>query len=212
MDGTDLLKRPASPAIAGDGGSAADGVRAAEGVATAITVLTPMKPGGSLVERVVLFVAKHVPMLNKALTTLSFIHFARWAILTTIPYNGPPQKREKLRYDYLFFETNFNGTWDEYIDVFSEVIPERMSAIWGTSFGFPGPRPVGPFKDYIHRNDLPINHFYAAYPEATTKDVLAALAVRDRFASFREQAARSTDPEEFERQCPAFLTDVQHHL
>jgi len=72
--------------------------------------------------------------------------------------------------------------------------------------------PVGPFKAYIHKNDLPINHYYAAYPEATTKDVLAALAVRDRFIQLRELARTSTDAEEFRRAFHTFLTDVQHHL
>jgi hypothetical protein len=204
MADTELLDRP----LAG----ISPGPRAAEGVTTAITVLTPIRTGGPLLERLVLFVAKHVPMLNQALVELSFIHYARWAIISEIPYNGAPQKRERLHYSYLLFETNFDGSWDEYIDAFAEVIPERMSAIWGTSFGFPGPRPVGPFKAYIHHNDLPIDHYYAAYPDATTKDVLAAIAVRDRFADFREQAARLSDPDEFHRAYLAFVTEIQHHL
>jgi hypothetical protein len=186
--------------------------RAVDGKATAITVLTPIKPGGTPHVRAVLFLAEHIKMLNEALAKLSFIHYARWTIITGIPFNGPPQQQEKLHYDYLFFETNFNGTWDEYIDAFSEVIPERMQAIWGTSFGFPGPQPVGPFKDYIHFNDLPIAHYYGAYPEATTKMVISALAVRTAFEDFRTRAARITDPDEFRAAYNAFLTTIQHDL
>jgi hypothetical protein len=185
---------------------------AIDGRTTAITVLTPIMPGGAILERVVFFLGEHIKKLNEALSELSFIHYARWTIITGIPYNGEPQQREKLHYDYLFFETNFNGTWDEYIDAFSEVVPDRMKAIWGTSFGFPGPQPVGPFKDYIHLNDLPIAHYYGAYPEATTKMVLSALSVRAAFAEFRAEAAGITDPDEFSAAYQAFLTGIQHDI
>lgn len=208
MSGTDVLLQPVRNALT----AVSEGARAVAGRTTGITVLTPIKPGWTPLVRLVLFVGKNVTFLNRALTELSFIQYARWSVITDIPYNGKPQRRERLHYDYLFFETNFDGTWDEYIDAFAEVIPERMSAIWGTSFGFPGPRPVGPFKDYIHHNDLPVSHYYAACPEATTKTVLSALAVRDRFVAFSAQAAALSDPEEFRAAYQSFLTDVQHHL
>jgi len=193
-------------------GTSPDAVRAADGRATAITVLTPIKPGGTAVERIVLFLADHISKLNEALIELSFIHYARWTIIRNLPENGPPQQPEDLRYDYLFFETNFNGTWDEYIEAFSEVLPERMSAIWGTSYGFPGPQPVGPFKQYIHRNDLPISHYYAAYPEGTTKTVLAALRIGERMARFADEAGEFGDDDQFRDAYENLLTDVQHDL
>jgi hypothetical protein len=186
--------------------------RAVDGRSTAITVLTPIRPGGTSLERLVFFLGEHIKMLNQALAELSFIHYARWTIVTGLPFNGPPQQREKLHYDYLFFETNFNGTWDEYIDAFSEVVPSRMKSIWGTSFGFPGPQPVGPFKAYIHANDLPIAHYYGAYPDATTKMVLSALSIRTAFDAFRASAAKITDPDEFRTAYDDFLTGIQHDL
>ena len=39
-----------------------------------------------------------------------------------------------------------------------------MKGIWGTSYGFPGPIPVEPFKDYIRANEYVANHYYNAYP------------------------------------------------
>lgn len=185
---------------------------ASDGRATAITVITPIRPGATPLVRLVLFTAKHVPYLNRALGQLSFIHFARWAIVSGTAFNGAPQRREKLLYDYLFFETNFNGSWDEYIDAFSEVIPTRMKAIWGTSFGFPGPQPVGPFKAYIHANDLPIAHYYAAYPEASTKMVLSALSVRERLRKFAATAAQPMGPAQFRAAYEAFIADGQRDL
>jgi hypothetical protein len=187
------------------------GVRAAEGKASAITVLTPIKPRGTWKLRLVFFLGAHVKALNKKLEQLSFIHFARWTIVSAIPHNGAGHSPEKLRYRYLFFESNFNGTWDEYIDAFSEVVPERMKAIWDTSFGFPGPRPVDPFKDYIRRNDLEVAHYYAAYPDATTTEVLSALAVSRAHDDF-EQRTCGADDEAFARAWTDFLTTVQHHL
>lgn len=186
--------------------------RAVDGSTTAITVLTPVRTGHTALLRIVLFLGAHVKRLNEALEKLSFIHYARWTIITDLPYNGPPQKRDKLHYDYLFFETNFNGTWDEYIDAFSEVVPDRMQAIWGGSFGFPGPQPVGPFKDYIHANDLPIAHYYGAYPEATTKAVLAALRVEKEVAEFNARTADIRDPEEFRRAYLELITSLQHDV
>jgi hypothetical protein len=182
-----------------------------EGRATAITVMTPIKPMRTPLNRLVFWIGAHFKPLMKKLQQLSFIHYARWTIVREIPYNGPPQERERLNYDYLFFESNFNGTWDEYIDAFSEVVPARMKAIWGTSFGFPGPTPVGPFKRYIHKNDYPVQHFYSAYPQATTTEVVSALAVRDRFAPLRRDAA-GMSPEEFDAAWVDFLTEIQHDL
>ncbi len=186
--------------------------QAVDGRATAITVLTPVESGHTPLLRLVLFLGAHVKMLNEALVKLSFIHYARWTIIGDLPYNGPPQKRDRLHYDYLFFETNFNGTWDEYIDAFSEVVPDRMKAIWGSSFGFPGPQPVGPFKAYIHANDLPIAHYYAAYPDATTKEVLAALRVKAEIEKFNARTAAIDSPEDFREAYQELLTKVQHDV
>jgi hypothetical protein len=186
--------------------------RAVDGRATAITVLTPIRTGLTSLERLVFFLAEHVRVANIALAELSFIHYARWSIITGIPWNGPPQKRERLHYDYLFFETNFNGTWDEYIDAFAEVVPNRMRAIWGTAYGFPGPRPTGPFKAYIHANDLPIAYYYSAYPQASTSMVNSSLAVREAFKEFCGEVACTVDPDRFNTAYRAFLTKVQHDL
>lgn len=113
----------------------------ADGKATAMTVMTPVRRGWTLWLRVVFWIGRHYKPLMEKLERLSFIHYARWAIVKRIPYNGPPQEPERLRYRYLLFESNFNGTWDEYIDAFSQIVPRRMKAIWASSYGFPGPLP-----------------------------------------------------------------------
>jgi hypothetical protein len=118
---------------------------------------------------------------------------------------------ERLQYSYLLFESNFNGTWDQYIDAFSEVVAFRMKAIWGTSFGFPGPLPVEPFKQYIRRNEFVANHYWSAYPGATTTEIVSAGRVEAALEQLRRRAA-TLGPEAFKAEYESFLTSVQRDL
>jgi hypothetical protein len=179
-----------------------------EGQATAITVLTPLKRRGPLVLWLVFWVGRNVKATLKKLVQLSFIHYARWAVIHRFP---GPDGGEKLGHPYLLFESNFNGTWDQYIDAFSEVVPFRMKSIWGSSFGFPGPRPVEPFKQYIRRNEFVVNHYWSAYPGATTTEIISAGHVEAALAPLLEQA-RDLEPEAFKSAYESFLTEVQHYL
>jgi hypothetical protein len=183
-----------------------------DGRATAITVLTPMKWWGQPILRVAFWVTTVTGLGLGTLRRLSFIHYARWAIIDRLPPRAAgDERREHLNYPYLFFESNFNGTWDQYIDAFSEVVPNRMRAIWGSSFGFPGPLPTGPFKAYIRRNEFVANHYYSAYPEATTTMILSALQLETRLRQFVRRSA-GMEAEEFAAAYERLLTDVQRHL
>jgi len=182
-----------------------------EGKATAITVLSPVKPGWTLWLRALFFAGTHLTSSLEKLQQLSFIHYARWAILERRWPGGDRRRGERLRYRYLLFESNFNGTWDEYIDAFSEVVPTRMKLIWGSSYGFPGPLPVEPFKAYIRKNEFPIEHYYSAYPQATTTEVVSALEVARAHAALSARA-EGLGAEELKRAYEDFLFEVQHHL
>jgi hypothetical protein len=176
-----------------------------EGRATAITVLTPYKPTGRLLLPLVFWIGRNVTATLKKLQTLSFIHYARWVMVKRFP-DG-----EKLRYPYLMFESNFNGSWDQYIDAFSEVVPARMKGIWGTSYGFPGPIPVEPFKAYIRANEYVANHYYNAYPGATTTEIVSAAKVAAAVDALSARAA-SLDPAAFKAAYEDMLTSIQHDL
>jgi hypothetical protein len=180
-----------------------------EGRATAITVLTPVKPGGRLLLALVFWVGRHAAFTLKKLQALSFIHFARWIVIRRFPDGGP--KGERLHHTYLFFESNFNGLWDQYIDAFSEVVPARMKGIWGTSYGFPGPIPVEPFKAYIRKNEYVANHYWSAYPKATTTEIVSARRVAAALDDFQRRSA-GLDPDAFAATYRALLTDVQRDL
>ena len=186
-----------------------DGVVAnVEGKATAITVLTPLRREGPLLLWLVFWAGRNITATLKKLEMLSFIHYARWAVIDRFPDGGDG---ERLNHSYLFFESNFNGTWDQYIDAFSEVVAFRMKAIWGTSLGFPGPLPVEPFKQYIRRNEYVANHYWSAYPGATTTEIISAGRVETALEGLREASAR-LDPAAFKAAYEQFLTNVQGDL
>jgi hypothetical protein len=179
-----------------------------EGKATAITVLSPMRWQGPLVLGAIFWAGRHVGGTTGKLQELSFIHYARWAVIDRFPDAGDG---EKLAHSYLLFESNFNGTWDQYIDAFSEVVPLRMKAIWGTSYGFPGPLPVEPFKEYIRRNEYVANHYWSAYPGATTTEIVSAGHVETALDAFLKHSAE-LEPEAFRVAYESLLTTIQHDL
>jgi hypothetical protein len=179
-----------------------------EGKATAITVLTPVRRWGPLWLWIVFWAGRHVSATLEKLEALSFIHYARWVVIKRFPGEGGG---ERLNHTYLFFESNFNGTWDQYIDAFSEVVALRMKAIWGSSFGFPGPLPVEPFKAYIRHNELIANHYWSAYPGATTTEIVSATRVQRALEEFTEGSA-GLEPEVFKASYESFLASVQGDL
>ena len=88
------------------------------------------------------------------------------------------------------------ATWDQYIDAFSEVVPRRMKGIWGTSYGFPGPIPVEPFKAYIRKNEYVADHYWSAYPEGHDDEIISAQRVAQALDDFQQRSA-GLDPDAF---------------
>ena len=181
--------------------------RNVDGRAIAITVFSTVKWPGRIWLPAVFFVGSHIPTpFARTLSRLSFIHFARWTLVREMPDNG--QQDETLHYPHLYFESNFNGGWAEYIDAFSHILTTGMKIFWGTSYGFPQPLPTGPFKVYIQRNEIPASHFYSAYPQETTTMVLSGLELQEKLERFDEASAELGD-EAFAACWREFLTDVQ---
>ena len=187
----------AAPGTGGRTGSA--------GRARALTVISPLPRAWSpLLKLALWWKSRQGP--DPDLQRLSLIHVAHWVVLDRFP--GEPKRR---KYAYLLFVSNFNGSWREYIDAFATAIPLRMAVLWGTSYGFPGAQPPAPFVNYIERNQLTPNHFYAAYPQASATEVASALRVHDRF--HRDVVpATALDEERFAAEWRRFLTDVQRDL
>lgn len=184
------------------------GLRNYDGQAIAITVFSTVKWWGRVFLPALFFVARTFPALTATLRKLSFIHFARWTLVTGLPYNGAPQREGKLHYAHMYFESNFNGGWEEYIDAFSHILTRGMTVFWGSSYGFPKPLPTGPFKSYIQVNETEADHYYCAYPDATSTMIQRALDLQSRLAPLQRDAEQM-DPDAFEAAYRAFLTDVQ---
>jgi len=182
-----------------------------DGQAIAITVFSTIKLPGRVFLPVLFAVTRRFPKLTAKLRQLSFIHFARWCLIGRLPYNGPPQKKGRFRYPHMYFESNFNGGWEEYIDAFSHILTNGMTAFWGTSYGFPKPLPTAPFKKYIQANETEADHYYSAYPEATSTMIQRALELDAKLAPLKRDASRMS-PEEFRSAYRAFITDAQNAL
>jgi hypothetical protein len=95
------------------------------------------------------------------------------------------------------------------VEAFSRIVTLGMRGLWAGASGVPGPLPVAPFEAYILEQRLPVDHYYCAYPEASTKMVLAALELRERHA---ELARRLPDLDDaaFAAAVREFLARNQH--
>ena len=100
------------------------------GKAYGMNVITPMRPYLTWINRFVFRVARALPDTLGGLLGLSIIHFARWAIIKRDQWPDLGQGRQKLRNDYMLFCSNFNGTWDQYIDAFADGIPSGLDLLW----------------------------------------------------------------------------------
>jgi hypothetical protein len=147
--------------------------------------------------------------LSYALARLGVIHDAHFALIERFPDEGQPRERCRLR--LLLFESNYDGGFDDYIDAFSAVIPRWMIWFWGTSYGFPGPRPVTPFKQYISANEFGVDHWYCANPGATARVITSALALARSEGPLRAEAEQLSAAE-FQARYEELLVHVQAEL
>src|ERR1700749_2037679 len=185
-------------------------IRNVDGEAVAITVFSTVRFWG-LLELPLFFL--FIRLGKNSLSTLkqlSFIHAARWSLVRRLPANGD-QPEIRLRFPHLYFESNFNGGWEEYIDAFSYVLTTGMWGFWGSSYGFPGALPASEFKDYIRRNEYEAGHYYSAYPDGTATIVLSALDLAPKVAALRADAEHMT-AEQFAQTWSEFLRNEQASL
>jgi len=181
------------------------------GKAYGMNVITPMRPWRTWINRFIFMVARTQPQQLGGLLGLSIIHFARWVLIKRKQWPDLGQGRPVLRNDYMLFVSNFNGTWDQYIDAFSDGIPNGLDLFWYSSTKYPGSIPITPFKNYIRANQVDTDYYYNATPGAAQRDIKAALrlwGVLDRLAA--QHAVMP--PEEFAAAYRAALTAVQNDL
>jgi hypothetical protein len=95
-----------------------------------------------------------------SLIGVSTIHFVRWLLLD-----------EGRR---LMMVSDYDGSWESYIDEFAELILSGLDAIWETSHGYPpdGARDVPALKRFLRSHQVPSDVFYSAYPEETILNIV----------------------------------------
>ena len=109
-----------------------------------------------------------------ALGSIATIHFARWVIL------------ERGGQHWLVFFSNYDGSWDSYLDDFVDLAAVGLTAVWSNTEGFPRTRLLilegardGPrFKAWARRTMGETHVWYSAYPQLTVAHVNANTALR----------------------------------
>jgi hypothetical protein len=162
------------------------------GKAYAMNVVTPVSPLCTWLQRLIFSVVRAFPSNLGGLLGLSLIHFARWVTISRDQWPDLGQGKQTLRYDYQLFCSNFNGTWDQYIDAFSDGIPSGLDLLWYTSVGYPHSIPITAFKDYITFNQIDTNYYYNATPGAAQRDIKAALKVLGEVRALTAMHASAT--------------------
>jgi hypothetical protein len=182
------------------------------GKAYALNVITPLARWHYWVKLGIVTILRAFPTLLAGLQGLSIIHFARWVVIRRKDWPDLGQGKEtRLRYDYMIFFSNFNGTWDQYIDAFSDGIPDNLDLAWYGDYRYPQSIPLSPFKRYIQHNQFDTEYYYNATPGAAQRDIKASIRVMVAVRKLQSLHGTST-PEEFAQAYRKTMVEVQNDL
>lgn len=103
-----------------------------------------------------------------SLIGISTIHTVRWALV-----DGGRR---------LLMVSNYDNTWESYIDEFAEMILSGLDAIWENCYGYPtsGAGDLAALKRFLRCHQVPANVFYSAFPEATVLNIADASLLERR--------------------------------
>jgi len=184
------------------------------GKAYAMNVVSPTGWPAGIANRVIFWAARtFLKNRLRGLLTLSLIHYARWAIVRPkdFPNLGEGQPEEEIEYTYEFFFSNFNGSWDQYIDSFSMSIATGLDLFWFTNVNYPKSVPIEAFHRYITANQIQTDYYYNAYPLAASNDVKSASRVRGALVELAGAIEQGTD-QEFKAAYDKTVLRLQHDL
>jgi hypothetical protein len=183
------------------------------GKAYAMNVITPLQWYTAWLNRLFFWASVKFPKFIAGLLTLSIIHYARWVILkpSQFPRLSPNQPEEDLKYNYMLFFSNFNGSWDQYVDSFSSAIPNGLDKYWIFNIKYPKSVPMLPFHKYITSNQIWTDYYYNAYPMASSNDVKSGKKVKDSLRAFIRDV-QGASPEEFQQEYNRLLIELQHDI
>ena len=161
------------------------------GKAYAMNIITPMRPWRTWIQRLIFMSSRCMPEHAAAsLMGLKLIHFARWVLIRRDQWPDLGQGKQELRNDYMLFCSNFNGTWDQYIDAFSDGLPDGLDMFWYASTKYPHSIPISSFKYYISHNQIDTNYYYKPRRDRAA-DIKRALRLA---AALRRAGAGASPP------------------
>ncbi len=152
-----------------------------------LTTLSPVRPErlGSLRRRLA-FVAR-APGLGRPLLDVATIHCARWIVFGSLPHPDGSDRRWLLNWKYLLFAATYDGPSDVYLNTFADILPLRLSALFGGCFGFEATVENAPgadgrafaayaFRDFVMQNALSESD-HADNVTDTVRTIRQALAI-----------------------------------
>ncbi len=181
------------------------------GKAYGMNVITPMPCSRTWINRLLFMVARCFPHTLAGLLGLSIIHFARWVIIKRNQWPAGDHGKPKIAHDYMLFCSNFNGTWDQYIDAFADGIPNGLDLFWYSSQQYPQSIPITPFKNYIGKNQIHTSYYYNATPGSAQRDIKASLRLYAALKELAEKHPKLT-PVDFAIEYRKALAKVQNSL
>ena len=154
----------------------------------ALSTLSPVRPERLAHLRRRLRVVSWAPGFGRPLLQLATIHYARWTVLSSLPAPDGSGRPWWLNWSYLLFEASYDGAEDQYLDTFSDIVPLRLSELFGDCFGFTdnvmdAPRASyrvfspAAFRRYVALNKLEVLRFGTAERTATVNGVRQAIAM-----------------------------------
>jgi hypothetical protein len=124
------------------------------------------------------FVA-NFPGSSRPLLELATVQYARWIVFSHLPAPDGSGRKWPLNWSYLLFDASYDGSKLQYVRAFADVLPLRLTKLFGTCFGFtysveqaPGSDtrivPARAFERFLDANTLPVlrRHFYWARPDS----------------------------------------------
>ncbi len=128
-----------------------------------LTLVTVVKPGHvNQVRAVMAAIDSYSKRLSPpgSLIGISTIHFVKWLVID-----------DGRR---LLMVSDYDGSWESYIDEFAEMILSGLDAIWTPSYGYPpdGARDLPAFKRFLRTHQAPSEVFFSAYPNQTLLNIV----------------------------------------
>jgi hypothetical protein len=143
-----------------------------------LTLVTDVQPGqADRVRAVMAAIDSYAKRLAPpgSLIGISTIHFVRWLLLD-----------DGRR---LMMVSDYDGSWESYIDEFAELILSGLDAIWETSLGYPpdGARDLPAFKRFLRSHQRASLVFYSAYPDETVLNIANDRALAEACADITDR-------------------------